>query len=186
MASAREDWAAVLDSLLAGDRLAFVKLSRVVTGLLASWRAYDFRDDWDDLVQEVLMAAMDGMRKGRIREREATLGYIRAIARNQFNKRLARHLRQGETATEPWEEACEASDPEAEARADPDLVIEVRRALAHLPKGRADVLIGVYGYGRTYEQVAQDTGTPLGTVKRHLREGLAQLRKGLSGGYEFS
>ncbi len=35
---------------------------------------------------------------------------------------------------------------------------------------------GVYGEGRTYEQVAQDTGIPLGSLKRYLGEGLRQLR----------
>ena len=41
----RRDWAAVLDQMLEGSEPAALKLGRLITGFLASWRAYDFRDD---------------------------------------------------------------------------------------------------------------------------------------------
>jgi DNA-directed RNA polymerase specialized sigma24 family protein len=34
----------------------------------------------------------------------------------------------------------------------------------------------VYGDGKTVAKVAQETGTPLGTAKRHLRVSLAELK----------
>ena len=40
--------------------------------------------------------------------------------------------------------------------------------------------LAVYGNERTYEQAASDTGIPLGSLKRHLREGLARLREQFS------
>ena len=75
-----EDWAAVLDRLLEGDRLACMKLSRLITGLLAHWRAYDFREEWDDIVQEVLAAVVSGAQRGSIRSREATFSYVKQVA----------------------------------------------------------------------------------------------------------
>ena len=40
-------------------------------------------------------------------------------------------------------------------------------------------VIAVYAAGLTYEEAARATGTPLGTLKRQLRDGLAQLRDAL-------
>jgi DNA-directed RNA polymerase specialized sigma24 family protein len=37
----------------------------------------------------------------------------------------------------------------------------------------------VYVGGMTYEEAARATGIPLGTLKRYLRDGLAQLREEL-------
>ena len=88
--STGEDWAAVMDALLEGDRTAVLKLSRLITGFLSRWRAFDFRQDWEDLVQEVLVAAIEGVRKGRIENRSATAAYIRAIAHHKYVDRLRR------------------------------------------------------------------------------------------------
>jgi hypothetical protein len=38
----------------------------------------------------------------------------------------------------------------------------------------------VYVEGNTYSEAAAATGIPLGSLKRHLREGLATLRTGLA------
>jgi RNA polymerase sigma-70 factor (ECF subfamily) len=172
----REDWAAVVDRLLEGDELACLKLSRLVTGFLASWRAYDFRDDWQDLVQEVLIAVVLGAREGRIRDRSAVAGYVRTIARHKFADRLKQHLGRSEDETLEWEQALEAGELPGQPARD-DLVVGLRLSLEKLPERTRAVVYGVYGEGKTYEQVAQGTGTPLGTVKRYLRDGLAELRR---------
>lgn len=178
VAAPREDWAAILDRLLEGDELACLKLSRLVTGFLAGWRAYDFRDDWQDLVQEVLMAVIVGAQQGRIRDRRAVVGYVRRIAHNKYMDRLKRHLGQREDQTLEWEEVTERGDTELPSRpARDDLVVGVRLSLERLPEAKARVVYGVYGEGKTYEQVAEETSIPLGTVKRYLREGLAALRR---------
>ena len=56
-AGGQTDWGATLEALLAGDALALARLTRLVNGFLGRWNAYDFRSDWDDLVQEVIVAA---------------------------------------------------------------------------------------------------------------------------------
>lgn len=174
----REDWATLVDRLLEGDEVACLKLSRLITGFLASWRAYDFRDDWQDLVQEVLMAVIVAAREGRIRDRRTVVGYVRTIAHRRFVDRLRRHLRHREDQTLEWADATERGDVDLPSQAaQDDLVVGVRLSLEKLPEPKRQVVYGVYGEGKTYAQVARETRIPLGTVKRYLKEALAVLRR---------
>ena len=63
----------------------------------------------------------------------------------------------------------------AEARED------LRRALARIPDKKREAVLSVYVGGMTYDEAARVTGIPLGTLKRYLRDGLAQLRDELAG-----
>src|SRR5215510_8312925 len=85
-----EDWSAVLGRLEAGDRTAFLRFQRLVTGFLLELRAFDFEDEWDDLRQEVLAAVIANARAGRLRDPQAFAGYVRIITRNKFFDRLKR------------------------------------------------------------------------------------------------
>src|SRR4029453_4387694 len=50
------NWTGLLQRVVDGDALAFVQASRLVNSFLVRWNAYVFRDEWDDLVQEVIAA----------------------------------------------------------------------------------------------------------------------------------
>ncbi len=171
-----EDWALVIDRLLEGDQLACLQISRLVTGFLAGWRAYDFRDDWPDLVQEVLLVVFKVAQEGKIQKREASLGFIRTVAHHKFVDRLRLHLRCSEDQSLPWGGLIHAEEPEAQSGGRPEGLFDLRRALEKLPEQKRKILLAVYGEGKTYEQVARETGIPLGTLKRHLRDALAALR----------
>lgn len=57
----------------------------------------------------------------------------------------------------------------------------VREALAQLPpEQREPIELGFFG-GVTQEQIARQTGLPLGTVKTRIRTGLRKLRNALEG-----
>jgi RNA polymerase sigma factor (sigma-70 family) len=169
-----ENWARVGDRLLAGDRTAFLKVSRLIGSFLVRWRAHDFRGEWPDLVQEVLLAAVDGLRKGKVHDPEALVGYVAAIARHKLADRL-RALRPREAADT---RSPGTSVPDGDPSCPPlERVVEVRLLLSKLPEPHRTLIVGVYGEGRTYEAVARETGIPLGTVKRYLRDGLAALRR---------
>ena len=172
----REDWAAVIDRLLEGDQLACLQISRLVTGFLVRWRAYDFRDDWPDLVQEVLLVVITVAREGKIRNREASFGYIRTVAHHKFVDRLRRHLGRPEDQSLPWGDVIQAEGFEAQSKGSPEGSLDLRLALEKLPEQKRAIIRSVYGEGKTYEQVAQETGTPLGTLKRYLGASLAELR----------
>jgi RNA polymerase sigma-70 factor (ECF subfamily) len=174
-----EDWGAVVERLLRGDRLALAQLTRLVNSLLARWNAYDFRDEWDDLIQEVLLAVAQAWREGRIRERDALFGFIRSTARFKFSDRLRAHLRLAEDETLPWQTLFDAGEEPAEETLAPELRRDLREALARLPERERRVVAAVHVEGRTYEEAAAATGIPLGSLKRHLRDGLSRLRETL-------
>jgi RNA polymerase sigma-70 factor (ECF subfamily) len=170
------NWEELLAPLLRGDELAYRKVARRVTGLLAAWGAYGFRDEWPDVVQEVLEALLHAARAGEIRNSGALAGFVRSVARNKFVDRLRRKSRAQEREARARGE--ELDDPPACGwQARPEVVVDVRRALDRLPEKQGRVLYAVYGEGKTYEQVAEETGIPLGSVKRYLRDGMAELRR---------
>lgn len=175
MSQPREDWYAVLRRLMEGDRLALVKLSRLLNSFLARWNAYDFRDEWDDLIQEVVMAAVVAVREGKLRDPAAVVGWLRTTARFKFMDRLRSHLRCPEGESLPWEDEVEGIDTASEAP-DPALREDMKRALERLPEKVRTAVLGVYIHGKTYDEVAEESGVPLGSLKRYLRDGLTQLR----------
>ena len=50
-----EDWIAVLAALEKGDPVAVAKVTAVIIGWLSRYGAYDQRDSWADIIQEVLI-----------------------------------------------------------------------------------------------------------------------------------
>lgn len=52
----------------------------------------------------------------------------------------------------------------------------VRGALGGLPAPQRETLLLAYYAGRTQREIAEQTGTPLGTVRAHLLAGMRQLR----------
>ena len=168
----------VLDRLLTGDQEAFLEINGLITRCLNRLRAYDFRDEWEDLRQDVVLAVVGAARAGRIREPDAFLAYLMTTTRNRVFDRIKAKRRHHEKDTGSWESEMEgcyqsgAVDSEQLYAAN-----EVVAAIGRLPPKQRVILEGVYREGKTYEAVAADTGVPLGTMKRRLREGLAVLRQ---------
>ena len=176
----QEDWYAVLEALQDGDAMALARLTRLINGFLASWNAYDFRSDWEDLLQEVIIASAVALREGRIRDRHAVVGYLRTTARFKFIDRLRVHMRVKEDQTLPWEDVVGSDELSTSTAPAPEgLSRDVRKAVDRLSEKRRLVVLGVHLQGKTYNAVAEETGIPLGSLKRYLREGLAQLREEL-------
>ena len=46
-----------------------------------------------------------------------------------------------------------------------------------LPEDTRQLIQGIYGEGKTYQEMSAETRIPLGTLKRRLREGLNLLRQ---------
>jgi RNA polymerase sigma-70 factor (ECF subfamily) len=178
MAGPAKDWIDVVERLLAGDRLAFLEVNRLVTGCLTQLRAYDFQDQWDDLRQEVVLALLANARAGRLRDPQAFVGYVRVITRNKLMDRLEDRRRHHEKESLPWDDATAAA-----AAAQPDVTIDARAlhaALAELSPDERRVVDAVYARGKTYAEASAVTGIPLGTMKRRLRSALAILKRRLA------
>jgi RNA polymerase sigma-70 factor (ECF subfamily) len=161
-----------MDRLLAGDHAAFVELARLVTGFLISWRAYDLRDEWDDLIQDVLTQVASHYASGRVRQREALVGYIRTVARRRFVDILRRNR---PNFVDLELDELPQSDPNGIAGS-------LRRHVERLPEKQRTALEAVYLEGRTQQEAAKSTGIPLGSLKRYLREGLSSLRTAITPG----
>src|SRR5690606_32487064 len=99
----------VLERLVAGDRLAFLEVNRLITRFLAQLRAYDFADEWDDLRQEIVFAVVANARAGRLRDPRAFVGYVRIVARNKVMDRIKERLDHKERETLPWDDATAAA-----------------------------------------------------------------------------
>jgi RNA polymerase sigma factor (sigma-70 family) len=171
-----EDWGAVMEALLHGDpdhkQVAFLKLNRLISGLLTASQAWDHRDHWEDLRQIVLMKLVKSFSQGQLRESKAFVVYARTITRNEFYDFLKAR---GGSVVERVPERTE-EEPE-----DQETVVTVRAAISHLPEAQRRAIEAVYLERRTYEEAASATGIPLGSLKRYLRLGLEQLRKRLAG-----
>jgi RNA polymerase sigma-70 factor (ECF subfamily) len=77
------------------------------------------------------------------------------------------------------EEASPQRSPEDAALANV-LAPKVREALSALPKPQQQALALAYWGGYTQREIAEMTGTPLGTVKTRMRSGMIALRRDLS------
>ncbi len=181
------DWGALADRALAGDRLAYGRLARLVTNYLLRWRARDFMADWDDIVQEVLVSTLKAHREDRLATPAAFQAYVRQAARFRFVDRLRRATRASDAGLDDADVSGdeESGDglgwPPRESIGDTavELSLEVRRALDGLEDRERRSVMEVYVRGRTYEEAAEATGIPLGSLKRALRTGLSSLREAI-------
>ena len=174
------DWTGLLQRVVDGDGLAFVQASRLVNGFLVRWNAYAFREEWDDLIQEVIAASALALREGRLRDPQAAIAFLMTTARFKFVDRLRIQLRAGSGERLAWEELVVGREHPLEEQLAAVAREDLRRALAHIPETKREAVAAVYVRGMTYEEAARATGLPLGTLKRYLRDGLAQLREELS------
>ena len=174
----REDWISHLDALRAGDRMALVRVTKLITGFLTRYRAYQARDSWDDLVQEVLMALIDSAERGTLREPEAFVSFTGTIVRNKLMDWTKRASRPGAADELGEPEIADAiRDPvQREQRASPDLLMDLERALESLPKQHQRIVHAIYLEGRSYQEASEGLEIPLGSLKRLQTEGLKQLR----------
>ena len=125
------------------------------------------------------MAALRAQREGRIRDRAHVYGFLKTIARNKFVDRLKRHLRSPADKSLPWEEVVDRElDPEP-SEIDPEEARDLQTALRALEDRRRRTILAVYIEGKTHQEAAVATGIPLGSLRRYLREGLAELQRAL-------
>jgi RNA polymerase sigma factor (sigma-70 family) len=165
-----EDWIAVLRALLDGDRVAQVKVTNVITGLLTRYGAYNCRDSWDDLCQEVMITLIRSGRRNSIREPRAFIAYTATVTRNKLRDWIRRERKPD--SKDLWDRL----QAEVELR-DPDLLLDLECALESLSEKQRLVVEAVYLQGHTYEAAAELLGMPLGTLKRVRTQGLMKLRE---------
>ena len=104
--------------------------------------------------------------------------WIARVARNRAFDVLRSRAPASERALPEALPVDDALEDTALARIDAE---RVRSALAQLPpEQREPIELGFFG-GVTQEQIARQTGLPLGTIKTRIRTGLRRLRSALEG-----
>jgi RNA polymerase sigma factor (sigma-70 family) len=129
--------------------------------------------DAEDATQVTFIAAWQG-RDGFDPTRGSLLSWLLGIARRKIVDQL-RAVGRDERITE----AVRRTTPGTPAEPSPEQVVDrliVADELAGMPSTQQRVLQLAFYDDLTHEQISALTGLPLGTVKSHLRRGMARLR----------
>ncbi|WP_127503981.1 RNA polymerase sigma factor [Actinoplanes solisilvae] len=164
------------ERLRSGDekalRLAYDRHGAAV--LYLAQRLLGNRADAEDVTQLTFVAAWAG-RDSFDPQRGTILGWLLGIARRKAIDRMrsaARDDRLVETVRSQVAPAEEAERPERVV----DRLV-VADELGRLPEEQRRTLELAFFDDLTHPQIAAVTGLPLGTVKSHIRRGLANLRR---------
>ncbi len=131
--------------------------------------------DAEDVTQATFVAAWLG-RETFDPDRGSMLGWLLGIARRKVIDRLRAVSRENRAA----ETIRALPEPVAKNDTDPDRVVDrlvVADELARLPTDQRRVLELAFYDDLTHPQISAMTGLPLGTVKSHIRRGMAHLRR---------
>ena len=174
---------AMLGGIAAGDQDAFRRLHERYAGLLyaAIHRILGDPDDTEEVLQDVLNSLWrkaDQYHPGRGRP----ITWLTSTARNRAIDRLRARKRQArlkDAYTEALDFVPRGTSPVAgpEAAIRRDTCEAVRSAVMELSEIQREAIEKVYFEGLTQQQIADQLGEPLGTVKARIRRGLAKLRE---------
>jgi RNA polymerase sigma factor (sigma-70 family) len=166
----------------AGDeqalRLAYERFGSLVWTLCR--RGVASEADAEDVVQQVFISAWKS--RDRFDPSRAPLGaWLVGIAKYRILDAQRAAGRRRDTASEHMALADDrpAAD-QLDSVADRMLVID---ALKALPDERRAVVERAFFSDLTHPQIAEELAIPLGTVKSHIRRGLASLRQHLEGAH---
>jgi RNA polymerase sigma factor (sigma-70 family) len=132
--------------------------------------------DAEDITQNTFVAAWQG-RETFDPDRGSLLGWLLAIARRKVVDRLRAASRENRV-----EDAVRALPNLPDTTATPERVVDrlvIADELAQLPTEQRRVLELAFYDDLTHPQIAAVTTLPLGTVKSHIRRGMARLRQRL-------
>jgi len=178
------DWVKILQGLQAGEVDATHQMIALVTRYLQRIGAYQFRDSWEDLAQDVLMALLDSppqsRESGSIVRHVQTTTYRRYVDEIRKERGRRRNPEEGGAGVQGWrinvslDEAAELGGPEDfwANHLDPS----VRSALDSLEPRKRDVVAARYLLGCTNDEGSERLEIPLGTYKRLLGQALKELQ----------
>jgi RNA polymerase sigma-70 factor, ECF subfamily len=190
---------AIVDAVLGGDRQAFRRIVDRESGSLvrACHRILGDHVEAEDAVQEAFVTAFRSLATwrgdgpfGAWLTRIAVRIALRQAGRRRTVAWRDPHLARTPDATSTV--ADRAAEREAMAAApmtDPAILslraeraTEIRTAVATLPEPYREVVALRFFGEASLEEIARETGRPLGTVKTQLHRGLARLRSAMEGG----
>lgn len=180
--------ARLLEAVRRGDDRAFDRIARAHAPRMYRLAVHLAGDpgEAEDLVQETLVRTLPRLDRFEGRARLSTY-LLRSLA-NLWKNRLRSKSR---SKVVPWPRAADAEDrpvefpdprPSAEnGLAAHDRAARVRAALLRLEPTRRLTLLLREIEGRSYEEIAEVTGVPVGTVRSRLARARADMRAILGG-----
>jgi RNA polymerase sigma-70 factor, ECF subfamily len=168
----------LLQAVAGGDGQAFERLYHATSAKLFGicLRLLRERSDAEDVLQEVYALVW---RKAAQYD-AAVASPISWLAMIAHNKAVDRLRTDGNARNAlPIEFASDLTDGNADTHAAAELAGEQRQlehCLGQLEERRRALIRTAFFEGATYEELAQRSGAPLGTVKSWIRRGLLQLR----------
>ncbi len=176
--SARDLAADLLVRVAAGDQSAFAELYDLLSPRVFALilRVLVNRSQSEEVLQEVFLevwqsAGRFAPNKGQGRTWVLTIAHRRAVDRVRASQSSAdRDTRIG---IRDLADARDVVADTVESQLDGELVVS---ALAALPEAQQEALILAYYGGYSQSEIAALTGSPLGTIKTRMRDGLTRLR----------
>jgi RNA polymerase sigma-70 factor (ECF subfamily) len=139
-----------------------------------AYRLTGDRDDAQDLVQEVLLRVRRGLTTYRPGSME---GWLSRIATNAFLDDVRRRRRRPVTPfPDDADRVLPSSRPADEELASAVLPDDVQEALRALPEEFRVAVVLCDVAGRTYDEISEALGVPVGTVRSRIHRGRARLR----------
>ncbi len=148
------------------------------------YRLLGSREHLEDLAQEVFLRLYRALPNFRGESLVTTYLYRIAVnvAQNEWKrrKRLDRPLISISEETSAWEERLEHPDRNAEQQmVEREFRLRVEEQLQELSGVERAVLVLYHQEERSYEQIAEALGMPIGTIRTHLHRGRKKLRERL-------
>jgi RNA polymerase sigma factor (sigma-70 family) len=159
------------------DRI-YAEHHRWLLSLLRGMLRPAYRQDADDVAQDVWLALLRVMTEGRWEPARSPRPWLTVVARHRVCDLYWRRVRHPETATAP--DAAVWAVLAAPELADPAICGEVRAALAALPRVLAAAVLLREGCGLHGREVAALLGCSKPTADRWARQGLAELARGVA------
>lgn len=170
----------LLPLVAAGEPGAVAAVIERYGGLLWSLARRTLRDptEAEDAVQEIVIELWRHAERYDASVASETT-FVAMVARRRLIDRLRGQARQPRVEPIP-ESDLRAEEPPPDRLEAEDEISRVSDALAHLPEAQqASVRLAVFD-GLTHQRIAEVLQLPLGTVKSHIRRGLANLRDRLA------
>ena len=139
-----------------------------------AYRLTGNHDDTQDLVQEVLLR----VERGLVNYQPGNLnGWLSRITTNVFLDNVRKKKRRPEEALPDEPDRVLAGAPGADdALAEQQLPAHVQQALMTLPDDYRAAVVMCDVVGLTYDEISEQTGVPVGTVRSRIHRGRARLR----------